>query len=82
MHMIMAHARAPALATRAMLRKLPCELLMCQWSALCFAQDNSCVLEAAGFRRDDAKGSREELCTYHVHYARSRSRTLRDPKRL
>ena len=37
-------------------RELPCDLLMCQWSALRFAQDNFCGFEAAGSKRDDAKG--------------------------
>ena len=55
MHMIMAHAHAPALVTRAMLQKLHCELLISQWSALCFAQGNLCGCEAAGPKRDDAK---------------------------
>ena len=34
---------------------MPCDLLMCQWSALCFAQGNLCGYEAAGQRRNDTK---------------------------
>ena len=48
-------ALPPLRRTRAYKKCLACDLLMCQWSALCFAQGNLCGCEAAGSRRDDAK---------------------------
>ena len=56
MHMIMAHAHAPALVTRAMLQKLHCELLISQWSALCFAQGKFCGSKAAISTRNETNG--------------------------
>ena len=66
--MIMAHARAPALVTRAMPRELPCDLLICQCSALRFAQGNFYAYEAAD-SRFSILGSTECLSLWQHVYA-------------
>ena len=80
--MSMAHARAPALATHTGLLKLPCELLMCQCSALRCAQGNFCGSNAAGSMRDEIEGTLYEHSICHAHCTRARSRTRRDHERL